>query len=400
MVAKIWIPFSTRPRPLSSQRSPGQSWGFWIGGVLFTLVGAAVLVLWFMPALSRSLASSKWTDTPCTVISSRVKSHKDKDGTTYSVDVFYRYKVNGKEFKSNAYGHFGGSSSGYESKAKVIAKYPAGSQRVCYVNPENPAEAVLKPGMGWEVLLGLIPFAFLGIGLFLLRAGWKQTRPSRVSSTGPLTGPLTGPAASDRSPGLLKSQSSPLAKFLGILLFVLVWNGVVSVFVWEVIDGFRSGSPNWFLAIFMTPFVVIGLGGVGMLGHAVLALFNPRCRLQVTPSVLQPGMMPEVSWTTSGASGRLQRLRIVLEGREEAVYRRGTSSVTDRHTFARIPVADVANGLEMTQGEARFQVPEGVPPSFQAGNNRIIWTLRIYGEIPRWPDVHEEFEVTMTGGKS
>jgi hypothetical protein len=54
----------------------------------------------------------------------------------------------------------------------------------------------------------------------------------------------------------------------------------------------------------------------------------------------------------------------------------------------------------MAQGEARFQVPEGVPPSFQAGNNRIIWTLRIYGEIPRWPDVHEEFEVTMTGGKS
>ena len=396
MVAKIWIPFSLKAKPLSSQNTLGQGWGTLLGGVLFTLVGAGLLVLWFLPALNRSLASASWTETPCTVISSRVKSHKDSDGTTYSIDIFYRYKVDGKEFKSNAYGHFGGSSSGYKSKAKVVAKYREGTQQKCYVNPKNPAEAVLKPGVGWEVFLGLFPLLFLGVGIFLLFVSRKKsTGPQVISAQS-----LTPPGSVEVGALVLKAQAPPVARFFGILVFVLIWNGVVTVFLWDVVDGFRSGSPDWFLTLFMTPFVAIGLGGIGLLAYTALALTNPRCRLQVTPGVLLPGATSEVAWTVGGSAGRLQRLRVVLEGREEAIYRRGTSTCTDRHTFARIPVADVSSSLEIIQGEARFRVPEGVPPSFQASNNKIIWSFRVHGEIARWPDVLEEFEVTVTGGKS
>jgi hypothetical protein len=34
--------------------------------------------------------------------------------------------------------------------------------------------------------------------------------------------------------------------------------------------------------------------------------------------------------------------------------------------------------------------------SFTASNNRIVWTLKLSGEIPRWPDVTESVEIEVT----
>jgi hypothetical protein len=34
--------------------------------------------------------------------------------------------------------------------------------------------------------------------------------------------------------------------------------------------------------------------------------------------------------------------------------------------------------------------------SFSANNNKIIWTLTVKGEISRWPDVDESFDVTVS----
>jgi hypothetical protein len=34
--------------------------------------------------------------------------------------------------------------------------------------------------------------------------------------------------------------------------------------------------------------------------------------------------------------------------------------------------------------------------SFSGGNNRIVWTLKLAGEIPQWPDVTESVEIEVT----
>jgi hypothetical protein len=31
--------------------------------------------------------------------------------------------------------------------------------------------------------------------------------------------------------------------------------------------------------------------------------------------------------------------------------------------------------------------------SFAARNNKITWTLRVRGEIPKWPDIDDEYPV-------
>ena len=48
----------------------------------------------------------------------------------------------------------------------------------------------------------------------------------------------------------------------------------------------------------------------------------------------------------------ISRLTIVLEGCEEATYRRGTSSTTDRHVFATLPIADSERGAAIAEGRA------------------------------------------------
>lgn len=362
-------------------------------GLIFAGVGAALTIFWIIPSINRAIASKSWDKTPCTVVSSRVKSHSGKS-TTYSVDILYRYEVAGKEYKSNRYNSMGGSSSGRDGKQKVVARYPAGSKAVCYVNPKNPQESVLEPGLGWWGFLALIPLLFFAVGVFIIIITLKSPSVSTVSAS---------PAAAyPRSPGgpvALKS-TSPLGKLAGIVFIALFWNGIVSVFLFQVVKGFQRGHPEWFLTIFLIPFVLIGLTLIGAIGYFALAFFNPRCRLQVDSAVVEPGKTFAISWEFRGSVSRMSQLLIYLEGREESTYRRGTSTTTDREVFARIPIVEVASWMEMGQGTAQCFIPAKVMPSFASTNNKIIWTLKVRGEIARWPDVNDEFPIIIAPAAS
>ena len=56
---------------------------------------------------------------------------------------------------------------------------------------------------------------------------------------------------------------------------------------------------------------------------------------------------------------------------------------------------------EMSAGTARdppaatIAFPAEAMHSFSGGNNRIVWTLHVKGDIPFWPDVSEEFEIEV-----
>jgi len=147
-----WFKKPADAEPLSAPPGGGKARrGMVVFGAVFALIGGSLFFFWFLPAFTKSLVSSSWRETPCTVISSRVKSHSDDDGTTYSVDIFYRYAFEGREFRSNRYTIFGVSSSGRAGKASVVALYPPGSKTVCFVNPNDPQEAVLKRGVDWSI---------------------------------------------------------------------------------------------------------------------------------------------------------------------------------------------------------------------------------------------------------
>src|SRR5678816_3080895 len=140
------------------------------------------------------------------------------------------------------------------------------------------------------------------------------------------------------SPLVLRSSSSRIGKAAGIFLFTALWNGIVSVFVVQIVRGAIQGSFQWFVAIFLIPFVLVGLAVFGLLVHAVLGIFAPRVAVTLSRQRIHLGDSIDIEWQFTGRVHIIENLRVFVEGSEEATYRRGTSTATDRHVFARIEI--------------------------------------------------------------
>jgi hypothetical protein len=260
----------------------------------------------------------------------------------------------------------------------------------------------------------LIPLVFVlvgGGGIYFTRrsARWKQApsaggkwlpKQSRMPAE-PTRRIAAIPAVSaDEGPVVLNPTVSPWVKLIGMIFVATFWNGIVSVFVFQAIKGWQHGSPEWFLAIFLIPFVLIGLVMIGAIGYFFLALFNPRPVLTVSARAVRLGDALDLQWRMHGRTEVMERLRIYLEGREEATYRRGTSTSTDKEIFATIDLANVAGLADKRAGQCRVTIPANTMHSFESDNNKIIWRLKVHGTIRRWPDVNEEFPVALLPANS
>jgi hypothetical protein len=420
-VATIW---TKRPAAEEGQSaiSPGKSissrpsrqLGARAGAAFFTfffLIGTVVFYfLTFRPLLG-VLAAHDWVPTHCTIVSSRVQSHRGDDSTTYRVDILYSYEFNGREHRSNRYQFMGGSSSGYKGKAQIVRQYLPGSQRTCYVNPSDPDEAVLERGLTSDMWFGTIPAVFMlvGVGGIIGMLRKTQTRASDASEfqpapireiIGATSASFSSSATFEKTTGsrTLKSGSSRMAGVVFLAAFAAIWNGVIFFGFIRSTGFFRRGHGSffdWFTVLFMLPFIAVGLAVIGVLIHQVLAHFNPRMEATIQPGSPRLGGRLDLSWRLTGRIHVLRGLRIFLEGREEATYRRGTSTYTDRKPFLKQEVATITDPAEMAAGQTRIDLPLGLVPSFKSDNNKIVWALKVEGEIPRWPDLREEFEISV-----
>lgn len=372
---------------------------------VFMFVGLLMFVILSVRPLSRILSARSWPTIQCTILSSEFRSYRGNHGNTYSVNILYSYTFNGRQYEANRYDFMGGSSSGYNGKRAIVSRFPPGSTTVCYVDPSDPTEAVMVRGFTPVMWIGLLPLAFFMLGLFGLVSAISKNRTRAQPSTGadvqPWIGtsaePQTGQFAGSSAPAnlALRPGSSPWTKFIGALVFSLFWNGIISVFVVHLFKGWRSGYFEWFLALFLIPFVLLGLVLILAIGYFFLALFNPRPHLRVTPAAPRLGESLKIEWDLKGRVDALQNLRVKVEGREEATYARGTRTATDRNVFARLDVAALTNPQEMRSGGGSVTIPAALMHSFTARHNKIIWSIRLEGEIPRWPDLNEEFALTV-----
>lgn len=376
---------------------------------IFAAAGLAAFYYLTWQPIAGIVEARGWDQTTCVITSSEVAVSHGSDSTTYRVDIRYTYEAEwGETFQGDRYDFSTGSSSGYDGKARVVKAHPPGSEVDCWVSPEDPSQAVIDRSPGGYLWWGLFPLPFLAVGLggllFLMSPAGRRTvgrasgRESRSATQEPR--PVTGRPATRRGPLELESEASPRAKLVGLLFFALFWNGIVSVFLFAVIvPSFRQGDPEWFVTIFMIPFVLVGLGLIGGVVYQFLASFNPRPRLTLAEGYLTLGSETSVRWQFSGRAGRIQKLTIALEGQEWARYRRGTSTYTDKHVFfTRELVSEEGRFGAVHRGNASLAVPERTMPTFEADNNKIQWRLKVHGDVPFWPDVNESFAITVHPG--
>jgi len=176
---------------------------------------------------------------------------------------------------------------------------------------------------------------------------------------------------------------------------MLFWNGIVSIFMVQTIAGWTSGNGDGCSTAFLIPFVLVGLGLIVLVFYYFLALFNPRPTLRVSESSVALGDTVELEWETAGNVDRVKEFTITLEGREEATYRRGTSTSTDKSVFATIELVKSTRGKDMRRGKVKVSLPADTMHTFRSSNNKILWCLKLKGDIPKWPDVSEEFALEV-----
>ncbi|MGH8048802.1 MAG: DUF3592 domain-containing protein [Chthoniobacterales bacterium] len=374
-----WTSRGARTASTSLSESASLGWKSRLGAILFggvfLIVGLAIFASFSLPMWQRGVGSLRWVSTPCTILSGWT------DRAQCCVRITYRYTFEEREYQSDRY-----DASG-DSPDNPPRSYRKDGNATCYVNPKKPYEAVLEPGLGWRSLFGLFPFPFIAAGLFVMVKGGAKRAPVK---------PLAPGIVHSEGPVEMCAASSPLKRVIIMLCVALFWNGIVSVFLTTAVGKFQSGHPDWFLTLFLVPFVAVGLFLVGAFVSALLALSNPRVRLWVNPAALAPGRAVNVSWELTGAVRRISKFWIYLEGREEATYRQGSSTATDKSVFARLPIVAISSSwMEMLRGDGTIKIPADAPPTFHASNNKIVWEIKVRGEIGYWPDVTQEYEIPV-----
>ena len=370
-----------------------------VSGAVFVAAGIAVSSRSLSP-LQEWRASASWVETQAVVTVSAVRENSDSDGTTYYPYIAYSYQFNGKTYEGDKYEFFKVSSSGYKGKAEIVRSYPVGEEIRVYIDPENPVRSVINRDAGWSIILyTLFPFIFIGLGSTLFIAGLIKRRTSTTSfNSSTRAGNQIGRHGAPMPP----IKKTTRRRVFGTALFALVWNGVVSIFVHQAWFSIKEGDPEWFLIIFLIPFVVVGFVAIGALLAEIFRLSNPKIEIIPDSGSFSLDNPIRLSFRATGSMHRVISLKITLHGVEKISVSDGDSNRPEENEFFTETLLETSNPHEMTCGELEVELPPDAMHSFRSDRASIEWRLKVVGSISKWPDIKDELilEVLPSGGGS
>jgi hypothetical protein len=375
---------------------------------VFLIIGVSVFFAIGYEAVRDWLGSKAWTATPATVVDARVTTHADADsGNTYSVDCVYEYVVNGKTYRSNRYGWAREvSSGGSEDKQSKVNTLKRGASLTALVNPADPWQAVVDRSPNGDLWFSILfpgafaAFGFLGVVgmLTALVRGPKTPAPGAAGASnadGTPVDPDVPLGFVPLKPGdELKTETSRVGGFVVLVFITLIWNAITWGFLL-----FGSKSSDACGLVFVGVFAVIGLLLVGFCVQTFLSLFNPKPVLTVERGELRLGTLTRFKYRWAGRYDKLTKLTITVEGREKATYHTGSGKERKSHTVTEVFFTQVlleTNDLaRIESGTLDLTLPALSVPSLKAGNSEIQWRVLVRGEIPRWPDVKDDYEIPV-----
>lgn len=400
-------------KPISEKSTPTmmQTVGIMLFGSVFFIAGVCMLAFGILVPWLSSRAATDWRQVPCEIISSEVRRHDGDDSVSYSVEIEYQYEFDNQTFESSRY-DFNVVNKSRPRCRQIVAELPAGKITNCFVDPDDPKRAVIDRDweMSWLFLIMGSAFSAVGLAVVIGSLAARRTpNRSRVFSgdTTALRGsdsvtasrvgrtePLLPADVEDEKwdvPQRLKPTSSPLKNFLGLCFLSVFWNGIVSVFVWNLFTQPINGIFPIFMGLFLTPFVLIGI--VILLGtlKAFLTLFSPVVEIATSTGAVPRGGTVDVAWEIAGNPGQISRLQISAWGTEQARYRQGTDTVTDQSDFDHVVVVDTEDVKAIGFGSATITIPANTMHTFEGGNNQVTWALQVKATLRWWPDIIQQY---------
>jgi hypothetical protein len=186
---------------------------------------------------------------------------------------------------------------------------------------------------------------------------------------------------------------------------ILLLMACISLFFFGALDQLLGNSdgpdiPLPVLLLMEVPFFVIGVGMIawGLMPLVARARVAPPT-ITISTDTLRVGQRFVVTYQQQFArAAEVQRAGGALILRETATYRRGTNTytVTHEHTVSTfdLPARRYEAG-EVASARQEFEVPRGAMHSFTASRNKLAWLLRVSVALPGWPDVNEEYPLTV-----
>lgn len=174
----------------SKSRSSDQSSGngcLLLFGLPFLIAGLFTSGLYFK-TLGSWWSAQSWVEVPCWIDRAELKTSSDSDSTTYKAEAEYHYQYEGGKYQSSTVTHTTGSdnvSSFQHDAAAELKRYARSRQPFrCYVNPQNPEQAMLYRDLRLGLLMLIIafPLIFPAVGGGIMVAAWWHGRNSKAEA--------------------------------------------------------------------------------------------------------------------------------------------------------------------------------------------------------------------------
>lgn len=340
---------------------------------LFALAFGGVGIGFGVWPLSRMLhaawAVQSWQPVPAQVLSAELDVLHDDDGSTHRLRARYRYSFNGRSFESERVGlddrrmadNLGDWHAVWHQR--LDAARNSGQNVTAWVDPVQPAQALLDRAIRWPWLVFHLPFAFVFTGVGLV-AGWFFLRVLRGQHA----------PASKVDPG--RSSASRAQRPLWFM--AMFWCGIA--FPLAVI--FWMGDSPWWVNAFVSVFPVIGLGLLGAaIRQSVQAWRFSGTQPQWRPSPPRAGEVLAVSLDMSPRA--MRDLAAVPAGRRLRLAQYRVDDAGSGETERQVELVDaVVTALPDPQGgerwQARFHLPADAPThGGRRSGERVDWRLEV-----------------------
>jgi hypothetical protein len=305
-----------------------------------------------------------------------------------------------------------------------LAAWKLGTEVAGWYDPADVDTVVLERGYNWWtwVLALVLPgalVAFGGTGLMRAARRWGKSEECHAAAAGlpelfdPFAhGPRLAPdhpavpTCDDmvNSPGTILRYRLPIESpenwtLLGFGLFALLWNAVLAVLAVGAGLDLMGGRRDWLLFALLVPFAAVGIAGIALfIRGLVLATAIGTTQLEISDHPLRPGSRYEVMLAQAG-SGTFRELEMSLELEEQATFRQGTDTRSEKVTVWRQPVQSW-HDVQLSPGRrfeahATVAIPSDAMHSFASEHNSVRWMIAIRGRPSRWPPFARVFPMVV-----
>jgi hypothetical protein len=374
---------------------------------LFALPFAAVGVgafIWVGLTLLDWRAASGWVEVRAELISVELEEHVDEDSTTYQTTATYRYGYAGQTHTGHRVAIDTGSDNigdfQQQLHSELRTAYDRGAPVLAYVDPDEPANAVLNRELraGLLALKGVFALVFGGVGFGLLvgaRVGGKKLAAEHALRDRFPDEPWRWRPewANGRIAGSARS-----AAYVAIG-FAVVWN-LISLPLLFMLPGAIAGGNTAAAVGFLFPLIGVGLAAWAIRAWLQLKRFKVATltldRLPVALGGRLKGTIRVEAAVPVTAEFRLELACVETRVSGSGKNRRRHERMLWQKQW-RVPRHRCQIGTSLTTIPVDARVPVDQPKTTSDDSSaEIEWRLDVTGECPG-PDFWSRFELPVFG---